>query len=249
MNIIIPLLISFLAGISTILGTIPIFIKIKPINIDKFIVLCLSLSGVIMLGISIIDLIPCAIISLNKTNPLYLIILIISVQMILCYILFDKVLHKYDVKEKGSSLYKLGILNMIILIIHNIPEGIITYLSGYKNIKIGIKMGLAIMMHNIPEGIAIAVPVYYSTNNKKKAFIYTIISGMSEFLGALLSMSLIKKLIYINILDIILLYVGILMIFLVIEKIYPEIREYNNTKYSVYGIIMGLICLLISLTL
>lgn len=48
-------------------------------------------------------------------------------------------------------------------------------------------MAIALALHNIPEGISVAVPIYYSTGSRLKAFFYTLISGMSEFLGALIA--------------------------------------------------------------
>ena len=83
-------------------------------------------------------------------------------------------------KHNESNLYRIGILSMIALMIHNIPEGILTFLTSTINIKLGIKLSIAIMMHNIPEGITIAIPLYYSTKSKFKAIKNTLISGLSE---------------------------------------------------------------------
>ena len=52
-NIIIPLILSTLAGLSTLIGAIPIFFRIKEINLNKFISFCLSFSIAIMISISI----------------------------------------------------------------------------------------------------------------------------------------------------------------------------------------------------
>ena len=56
MKLLIPLLISTIAGFSTILGALLIFLKIDNKSINKFITLCLSFSACIMIGISITDL-------------------------------------------------------------------------------------------------------------------------------------------------------------------------------------------------
>lgn len=53
-----PLLISSIAGLSTVLGSVVIFKKWKREQINKFITFCLSLSLIIMIGISITELIP-----------------------------------------------------------------------------------------------------------------------------------------------------------------------------------------------
>lgn len=65
---------------------------------------------------------------------------------------------------------------MIAIILHNIPEGIATFVATNSDITLGISLAIAIAMHNIPEGISISVPIYYSTNNKRKPFIYRSIS-------------------------------------------------------------------------
>ena len=54
-NILIPFLISILAGLSTLIGCL--FIYIKPKNIDKFIGISLSFSATIMILISLLELI------------------------------------------------------------------------------------------------------------------------------------------------------------------------------------------------
>ena len=50
------LLISTIAGLSTVIGGLIVFLKIK--NIDKFITFCLSFTATIMIGISILELFP-----------------------------------------------------------------------------------------------------------------------------------------------------------------------------------------------
>ena len=76
---------------------------------------------------------------------------------------------------------------MLAIIIHNVPEGIATFISTTKSINLGLSLTLAIAIHNIPEGISISVPIYYATKSKFKAFSYTLVSALSEPLGALLT--------------------------------------------------------------
>ena len=58
MDIIWPLLIATIAGLSTVLGSIVIFHKWQRENINKFIVFALSFSLTIMIGISVLELVP-----------------------------------------------------------------------------------------------------------------------------------------------------------------------------------------------
>ena len=135
------------------------------------------------------------------------------------------------------------------LIIHNLPEGILTFLSSYSNPKLGIKLAIAITMHNIPEGIAISVPIYYATKSRKKAFFHSAISGLAEPFGALLAYLFLAK--YINeiMIAFILIIVAGLMITLAIEQMFPECLKYHKTKYLNIGLISGVVAVLICLLL
>ena len=242
MKLLIPLLISMIAGFSTLIGALFVFIKIDKKNINKFITICLSFSAAIMIGISITDLIPSSYFiilnkySLFKGNLIAILTFLLGGSaIILISLKFDKL------ALKKSSLYKLGILNMIALMLHNLPEGMATFLSSYTNISLGVKLSIAIMLHNIPEGISIAVPIYYATNNKYSAFKYTFLSGFAEPLGALLAFILFKNIINDLIISIILILVAGIMIFLSINKILDETLKYHEHKYIKYGFLFGII--------
>ena len=50
----------------------------------------------------------------------------------------------------------------------------------------GLSLGVAIAVHNIPEGICVAMPIYYATGNKWKAFGWSLLSGVTEPIGGIL---------------------------------------------------------------
>ena len=160
-NIIIPLILSTLAGLSTLIGAIPIFFKIKEKNLNKFISFCLSFSIAIMISISILDLIPTSFFEIVNFYGIGKTLIILLIAFIISYIIITYLSSLVEKESKGIDLYKLGILNMIVLILHNLPEGIATFLSSYHSIDLGLRLSIAIMLHNIPEGISIAVPIYY----------------------------------------------------------------------------------------
>lgn len=244
MEIIGALLVSTIAGLSTILGALVIFLKLKEKNINKFITASLAFSLSIMIGISVTDLIP------ESTNILLLKLgitkgIICSALAFITGIIIIKFLHKImDKTVQKNDLYKLGILNMIALIIHNFPEGIATFMSSYKDIELGLKLGLAITFHNIPEGICIAVPIYYATKSKRKAIYKTFLSGIAEPIGALLAYIFLSKFITDSFISVILLLVGGIMITLAIEVIYPKAEKYNLNKYLYIGLLLGIFLIL-----
>ena len=243
MNIIYSLIISSLAGLSTLLGALLIFLPIKKEKYNSFITFCLSFSFIVILGISIFDLIPSGFNTLFKTYSIFVILLLIFISFLVSFIVLSIINH--FLKKIDNNLFKLGIISMIILMIHNFPEGIISFLSSLYNIKIGIKLSIAIAIHNIPEGISIAMPIYYSTKSKSKALFYSFISGLAEPLGAILAYLFIARFINSIVLSIILILVAFLMINLAIEEIYPKIDKACRVEY-IWGIVLGLIIILIN---
>ncbi|MBR1385680.1 MAG: ZIP family metal transporter [Bacilli bacterium] len=175
------ILITLMSGFSTFIGSFPIFFKVK--NEKLIIAFCLLLSSFVMLYVSFFDLIPTSFDYLLEVYNVFY-----SILLFLTYIVTGFLIVKvFDSDSNNSSLYKVGIISMISLILHNIPEGIITFISLSKNIKLGISLTISIVLHNIPEGIAISVPIYFSTRSRKKALLYTLIASLSEPLGGVLS--------------------------------------------------------------
>jgi len=225
-------------------------LKFKKNNINKFISFCLSFSLAIMIGISITDLIP---------ESTYIIITNYKIAkgIFFCFITFfigmfliiwiNKRISRVEWGE--TDLYKLGILNMIALMLHNLPEGIATFMSSYKDINLGFKLGFAIMMHNIPEGISIAVPIYYSTKNKKQAIKKTLISGLAEPLGAILAFIFFHKFITYKLISFILIFVAGIMITLSINELFPKALKYKENRYILLGLITGILIIIINLLL
>ncbi len=234
----IGLLLTTIAGLTTLLGTIIIFINKN----DNIIPKTLSFASGVMITVSIIDLIPESINYINKTFKTIPTLLIIGIFISLGIIL-SMTIDKYINPEREGELYKIGVISMFAIILHNIPEGIITYLSTKTNIKLGISLTIAIALHNIPEGISIAVPIYYSTKSRGKAFLYTLASALSEPLGALLAHLFLSKIINNIIMGIILSIVAGIMLQIALYELIPTSLKYKIKiyKYILIGILIMLL--------
>lgn len=236
-------LLSTIAGISTLIGFLFIFIKKDQ---DNIISKALGFASGVMITISIIDLMPNSLLLIIKQhNLIYTIFLIIigfSSGVFISSII-DKKVEKNS--KNGLKLYKLGIITMLVIILHNIPEGIATFITTTNNIKLGILLTISIALHNIPEGISISIPIYYSTNSKLKAFLYTLISGLSEPVGALISYIFLSKYINNTILGIIYTIIAGMMINISLNELYKESINYNK-KNSILYFIIGCFIMLLS---
>lgn len=227
-------ILTTLAGLSTLLGTIPIFIKTKNITIKA-----LSFAAGVMITISIIDLIPESIKYLNNTFKIIPAIIIMSIFLVIGIILsmtIDKCIN-----DREGELYKVGIISMIAIILHNIPEGIATYLSTENNFKLGLSLTIAITFHNIPEGISIAVPLYYATKSRGKALFYALFSALSEPLGALLAYLFLSKIINNNIMGILLSLIAGIMIQISIYELLPTSFNFKNKKLTIIYLLIGIL--------
>ena len=234
-NIIYAFLLSSIAGISTLIGYLFVYIKNDR---EGIISKALGFASGVMITISIIDLIPNSFLLIsNKYSGTYTVFLILM--GLLTGIMLSSIVDKKVEKSSKNSLklYKLGIITMLVIMIHNIPEGIVTFITTTSNTKLGIILTIAIALHNIPEGISISIPIYYSTNSKFKSFIYTLISGMSEPLGAIIAYLFLSKFINTITLGIIYSCIAGMMINIGINELYKESINYNKRNTVIYFII------------
>ena len=250
-NITFAFTLSTLAGLSTLLGFLPLLFRLR--NEEKIILKSLAFASGVMLTVSFIDLIPESynlLASIFKGFPALLLLLIFLIIGIIFSILIDKFLpsnNNIDIKNK--KLFHLGFVSMLAIILHNIPEGIATFLSASTNQKLGLSLALAISFHNIPEGISIAIPIYFSTKNKKKAFLYTFISGFSEPVGSLIAYLFLAK--YMNdlLMSILLSFIAGLMIHIALFELLKESISYQNKKKTLLFFFIGVLFMLISIIL
>ena len=235
-------LLSSIAGFSTLIGFLFIFIKKDRVGVISK---ALGFASGVMLTISIIDLIPNSLdLIIKKYRFIYTLILVLLcffTGVILSSIIDSKVEKK---SKKESKLYKLGIITMLVIMAHNIPEGIATYITSTQNIKLGIVLTIAIALHNIPEGISISIPIYYSTNSKLKAFIYTLISGLSEPIGAIIAYLFLAKFVNDTMLGIIYSVIAGMMVNISINELYKESISYNKKNTFIYFIIGSIIMII-----
>jgi len=151
--------------------------------------------------------------------------------------------------EEQRTLLKTGIFTAIALAIHNFPEGLATFVSAVNDTSLGISIASAIAIHNIPEGIAVAVPIYYATQSKRKAFLYSFLSGMAEPIGALVGYLLLQSFFNDLTFGILFALVAGIMVFIALDELLPTARQYGEHHLAIYGLVSGMAVMAISLWL
>jgi len=91
-----------------------------------------------------------------------------------------------DEEIENKKLVKMGMQTALAIALHNFPEGLATYVAVLDDPKIGAVLAVAIGIHNIPEGFCVSLPIYYATGDRKKAFMWGALSGVTEPIGAIL---------------------------------------------------------------
>jgi ZIP family zinc transporter len=133
--------------------------------------------------------------------------------------------------------------------IHNFPEGLATFVSALEDPSLGLAIAVAIAIHNIPEGIAVSVPVYYATQDRKKAFLYSFLSGLAEPVGAVIGYLVLLPFMSPVVMGVVFGLVAGIMVFISIDELLPAAREYGEHHLSIYGLVAGMAVMAVSLLL
>jgi ZIP family zinc transporter len=116
--------------------------------------------------------------------------------------------------------------------------------SGHqrKLLRMGLFTALAIAIHNIPEGISISVPIFYATGNRKKAFTYSLLSGLTEPVGAGIAYLALRVMvggesggIPSQVMGILFGAVAGIMVYISLDELLPTSRAYGKGHESVFG--------------
>ncbi len=108
---------------------------------------------------------------------------------------------------------------------------------------------IAIALHNIPEGVAVAIPVYAINNNRKKAFLWSFITGLSEPIGAIVVWLILFPFINDFLINAMLAVVAGFMIYNSLDELLPVSRSFGKEHISILGIITGMFVISISMIL
>lgn len=159
-------------------------------------------------------------------------------------------------RHHNKKLMRMGLFTALAIAIHNFPEGLATFLAALENPTLGIPIAIAIALHNIPEGISVSVPIFYATGDRKKAFFYSLLSGMAEPVGALLAYVLLRFFvggasgaIPSEIMGVLFGGVAGIMVYISLDELLPTSRAYGKGHDSLFGLVGGMGVMALSLLL
>ncbi|MCU0577251.1 MAG: zinc transporter ZupT [Desulfobacterota bacterium] len=156
----------------------------------------------------------------------------------------------------GRKLMRMGLFTALAIGIHNFPEGLATFLAALQDPGLGVVIAVAIALHNIPEGISVSVPIFYATGNRRKAFFYSLLSGLAEPVGAVIAYLALRVFvggadgaIPPQVMGILFGGVAGIMVYISLDELLPASRAYGKGHDSLLGLVAGMVVMALSLLL
>lgn len=266
-NVLLALGLTLFAGLATGVGSLIAFFTTR--TNKKFLSIALGFSAGVMIYVSLVEIFVKAkdsLISALGEKEGYWFTLMGFFGGMMLIALIDKFIPKKnnphelrmveDINEaedklttEADSLMKMGVFTALAIAIHNFPEGIATFMSVLQDPNLGIAIAIAVAIHNVPEGIAVAVPIFYATGIRMKAFKLSLLSGLAEPFGALVAFLILMPFLNDVMFGIIFAGVAGIMVFISLDELLPAAKKYDETHLSIYGLVAGMATMAISLVL
>ena len=253
MNTLVGILIPF---VGTSLGAACVYIMKKEMNpfVNKAL---LGFASGVMIAASVWSLIIPAIDMSSNMGKLSFIPAAVGVLVgILFLLMLDKLiphLHSNSNEPEGIKKNNLKKATMLVLavVIHNIPEGMAVGIVFAGALNEGALLTLAgafalsigIAIQNFPEGAIISMPLISEGLSKNKAFLYGVLSGVVEPIGAIVTI-MFSGLIT-PFMPYLLSFAAGAMIYVVVEELIPEASQGEHSNVVTIGFAIGFVLMMI----
>ena len=267
-EIAIALLLTVIAGLSTGIGSVIAYFIKRPK--PSYLTFSLGLSAGVMIYVSFVELLATAIEDLSGSWALgeelavvafFLgILFIAAIDMLIPEdenpheykgLFEDEEAKKAKTPEEKSrtdqALMRTGMFTALAIGIHNFPEGLATFGTALSDPTLGLFIAFAVAIHNIPEGISVSMPIFYATNDKKKAFKYSFLSGVAEPVGAIIGFLLLLPFLTDELLASLLAFVAGIMIYISLDELLPMAHRYGHNHLVILGVVLGMLIMAVSL--
>ena len=247
---ILALLVTLFLGVFIAIGAIIAF-SVK--NKEKFIDFAIAFAFSVILMILFTDLIPEVSETLGTKHVLlFLVFIIVGVVLLRILDIFvpdhehEHHEKKMTKKEEKNNLAHIGIVASIALVLHNIIEGMAIYSTCVSSLRAGIMISLGVGCHNIPLGMVITSTIHQNKKSKKKTILTIAFLMLSTFLGGLIMFLMNGATVSEMFLGILLSITIGMLVYICSNELYPRIKKTKNKKITGYGLLLGVLLILIS---
>ena len=226
------ILYSTLAGISTVLGVVVVYIFGRPKQ--KMLSTLLGFAGGVMLAISLFELLPEAI----EFGSVSHLVIGLALGGAVMFLLDNFVPHHHFTKgSEDGSVLRLGYLVTLGIALHNLPEGFAIGAGLEANPALSLYIAISIGLHNIPEGIATTAPLSGGGLSWLKIALLNLGAGMMTPVGTILGLlffNLSPGLVGMG-----LAFAAGAMIYIVLDELLPESYKYS-LSFGNAGLVTGI---------
>lgn len=239
--VLLGLLASLLAGLSTGVGALPILF-FKDVS-DRLLDVMLGFAAGVMLSASSFSLLVPAL----ELSNVWVVAIGFSSGALTIHAIdrFTPHLHLWKGAEGPASKRFSGLMLMVLAIaIHNFPEGLAVGVSfGGGDLSRGLLVSLAIGLQNMPEGLAVAFPLVREGYSRRRALWIATLSGLVEPIGGLLGVALVSWME--PVLPWGLAFAAGAMVFVVSDEIIPESHRKGFEREATFGLIIGFLVMMV----
>ncbi len=199
------LLMTTAAGLSTGIGGLAVLLCRRPT--EKMLAFSLGFAGGVMITVSLSDMLPHAVEGylavMDRPRAAAAALSLFLLGMLIAALLrrclpeprperLARPQGERDAKRLMQAA-KSAAVTTAVMLLHNLPEGILTLFTGYASPAFGLGISLAVALHNIPEGVAVSVPIYYATGSRLRGAATALLSGLAEPAGALAAFFFLRR--------------------------------------------------------
>ena len=160
-------------------------------------------------------------------------------------------MHLDNEKEGRESQLKKSTMLVLAVTMHNIPEGMAVGVifagvvsNSYGVTSVGaLALAIGIAIQNFPEGAIISMPLKSSGLSKTKSFIYGMLSGIVEPIGA--GITILMASFVMPVLPYLLAFAAGAMVYVVVEELIPEASQGRHSNIATIGFAIGFVVMMI----
>ncbi len=164
-------------------------------------------------------------------------------------LILDKIiphLHQNSTQAEGvKSNFGKSTMLALAVALHNLPEGMAVgavfagWLAGENEIALSgaLVLAIGIAIQNFPEGAIISMPLRAEGMSKTRSFVYGMLSGAVEPVGAFITILLAG--IMVPVLPYALSFAAGAMMYVVVEELIPEMSEGEHSNIGVLSFSLG----------
>lgn len=235
------LFITFLTGISILVGALVIKLSKNPEQVER-VSIALALGA--LLSLTIFDLGPEIVEFMEEQNKVALVLYIVA-GVVLLKILDVFLPDHHDTEENHDheNAAHIGLISALAIILHNIVEGMSIYGVANEDFKSGAIFAIGVALHNIPMGMLI-----YSTLGEKSVREKWAVLGsvtISTLVGGI-GMAFISEYFTVSLSAALLCLATGMILYIVLFELLPHVLRTKPVYASIISTIIGFVIVFVS---